>query len=70
MRVETVYIPETSKIGNTRGVLCVSSQVGCSLDCSFCLTGVSAGSQRTTHCAMQGPPCKLLGTAAGAISAA
>lgn len=32
--VETVFIPETS-----RGTLCVSSQVGCALDCSFCSTG-------------------------------
>lgn len=32
--IETVYIPE----GN-RGTLCVSSQVGCTLDCSFCATG-------------------------------
>lgn len=32
--VETVLIPEGS-----RGTLCVSSQVGCSLDCSFCSTG-------------------------------
>ncbi len=32
--VETVLIPE----GN-RGTLCVSSQVGCSLNCSFCSTG-------------------------------
>ncbi|WP_100551277.1 23S rRNA (adenine(2503)-C(2))-methyltransferase RlmN [Caedibacter taeniospiralis] len=32
--VETVYIPEDS-----RGTLCVSSQVGCSLNCSFCSTG-------------------------------
>jgi 23S rRNA (adenine2503-C2)-methyltransferase len=32
--VETVFIPD----GN-RGTLCVSSQVGCSLDCSFCSTG-------------------------------
>ena len=32
--VETVYIPE-----GDRGTLCVSSQVGCSLDCSFCSTG-------------------------------
>ena len=31
--VETVYIPE----GN-RATLCVSSQVGCALDCSFCST--------------------------------
>ncbi|MAZ66261.1 MAG: 23S rRNA (adenine(2503)-C(2))-methyltransferase RlmN [Kangiellaceae bacterium] len=32
-RVETVYIPE-----GQRGTLCVSSQVGCALDCSFCST--------------------------------
>jgi len=32
--IETVYIPE-----DDRGTLCVSSQVGCSLDCSFCATG-------------------------------
>lgn len=32
--VETVFIPE-----GERGTLCVSSQVGCSLDCSFCSTG-------------------------------
>ncbi|MBR9911202.1 MAG: 23S rRNA (adenine(2503)-C(2))-methyltransferase RlmN [Gammaproteobacteria bacterium] len=32
--IETVLIPD----GN-RGTLCVSSQVGCSLDCSFCATG-------------------------------
>ncbi len=32
-RIETVYIPEEG-----RATLCVSSQVGCSLDCSFCST--------------------------------
>lgn len=32
--VETVYIPEEN-----RGTLCVSSQVGCTLNCSFCHTG-------------------------------
>ena len=32
--VETVYIPEPK-----RGTLCVSSQVGCALNCSFCATG-------------------------------
>ena len=32
--VETVFIPE-----ETRGTLCISSQVGCSLTCSFCATG-------------------------------
>ncbi len=32
--VEIVYIPETN-----RGTLCISSQVGCTLTCSFCHTG-------------------------------
>lgn len=32
--VETVHIPE-----ETRGTLCISSQVGCTLTCSFCHTG-------------------------------
>ena len=32
--IETVFIPEAE-----RGTLCVSSQVGCALDCSFCSTG-------------------------------
>ncbi|MEE4244558.1 MAG: 23S rRNA (adenine(2503)-C(2))-methyltransferase RlmN [Kangiellaceae bacterium] len=31
--IETVYIPEKN-----RGTLCVSSQVGCALECSFCST--------------------------------
>ncbi len=32
--IETVYIPESD-----RGTLCVSSQVGCTLNCAFCHTG-------------------------------
>lgn len=32
--VETVFIPELG-----RGTLCISSQVGCALDCAFCATG-------------------------------
>ena len=32
--IETVYIPE-----NDRGTLCISSQVGCTLNCTFCHTG-------------------------------
>ena len=32
--IETVFIPEA-----TRGTLCISSQVGCALACSFCSTG-------------------------------
>ncbi|MEM7566092.1 MAG: 23S rRNA (adenine(2503)-C(2))-methyltransferase RlmN [Pseudomonadota bacterium] len=35
--VETVYIPESD-----RGTLCVSSQVGCTLNCTFCHTGTQA----------------------------
>ena len=33
--VETVYIPEED-----RGALCISSQVGCTLTCKFCYTGM------------------------------
>jgi len=33
-RIESVFIPEES-----RGTVCVSSQVGCVLDCPFCYTG-------------------------------
>ncbi len=32
--IETVFIPETN-----RGTLCISSQVGCALACTFCSTG-------------------------------
>ncbi|GGP27545.1 23S rRNA (adenine(2503)-C(2))-methyltransferase RlmN [Silvimonas amylolytica] len=32
--IETVFIPE-----DDRGTLCISSQVGCALECSFCSTG-------------------------------
>jgi 23S rRNA (adenine2503-C2)-methyltransferase len=43
--VEMVFIPES-----TRGTLCISSQVGCALDCQFCSTG-KQGFQRdlTSH---------------------
>lgn len=33
-KIETVYIPEKK-----RGTLCISSQIGCSLQCHFCATG-------------------------------
>jgi len=42
--VETVFIPETK-----RGTLCVSSQVGCALNCSFCSTGAQ-GFARNLSC--------------------
>ncbi len=32
--IETVFIP-----GDDRGTLCISSQVGCALECTFCSTG-------------------------------
>lgn len=37
-QVETVFIPDVGK----SGALCVSSQVGCTLSCSFCHTGTQA----------------------------
>lgn len=41
--VETVYIPEEG-----RGTLCVSSQVGCALNCSFCSTARQGFSRNLT----------------------
>ena len=42
--VETVFIPEPG-----RGTLCISSQVGCALDCAFCATGAQ-GFNRNLGC--------------------
>jgi 23S rRNA (adenine2503-C2)-methyltransferase len=39
VEAETVFIPE---VGGGSGALCVSSQVGCTLNCSFCHTGAQA----------------------------
>jgi 23S rRNA (adenine2503-C2)-methyltransferase len=41
--VETVFIPES-----TRGTLCISSQVGCALDCAFCATGAQGFNRNLT----------------------
>jgi 23S rRNA (adenine2503-C2)-methyltransferase len=41
--VETVFIPETS-----RGTLCISSQVGCALNCTFCSTGAQGFNRNLT----------------------
>jgi len=41
--IETVFIPET-----TRGTLCISSQVGCVLNCDFCSTGKQGFSRNLT----------------------
>ena len=41
--IETVFIPEVS-----RGTLCVSSQVGCALNCSFCSTAQQGFSRNLT----------------------
>ncbi len=40
--IECVYIPESD-----RGTLCVSSQVGCTLNCTFCHTGTHAAGRAT-----------------------
>ncbi|MCG8368915.1 MAG: radical SAM protein, partial [Proteobacteria bacterium] len=42
--IETVFIPEPG-----RGTLCISSQVGCALDCAFCATGAQ-GFNRNLAC--------------------
>ena len=47
--VETVFIPE-----KTRGTLCISSQVGCALDCSFCATGAQGFNRNLTAAEIMG----------------
>lgn len=41
--VETVFIPEPN-----RGTLCISSQIGCALNCSFCSTGAQGFNRNLT----------------------
>ena len=41
--IETVFIPEAD-----RGTLCISSQVGCAMDCSFCSTAAQGFSRHLT----------------------
>lgn len=41
--IEAVYIPESD-----RATLCISSQIGCALDCSFCATGKQGLSRNLT----------------------
>lgn len=47
--IETVFIPE-----RTRGTLCVSSQVGCALDCSFCSTAQQGFNRNLTDAEIVG----------------
>ena len=37
--IESVFIPDENHPGKPRRTLCVSSQVGCAMACTFCLTG-------------------------------
>ncbi len=47
--IETVYIPESD-----RGTLCISSQVGCTLNCSFCHTGTQRLVRNLEHAEIVG----------------
>lgn len=47
--VETVFIPEAD-----RGTLCISSQVGCALDCAFCATGAQGFNRNLTRAEIVG----------------
>ena len=50
--VETVYIPE-----DDRGTLCVSSQIGCSLACTFCSTGTQGFNRNLSTSEIIGQVC-------------
>ena len=47
--IETVFIPEPG-----RGTLCISSQVGCALDCAFCATGAQGFNRNLTSAEIVG----------------
>jgi 23S rRNA (adenine2503-C2)-methyltransferase len=51
--VETVFIPEPK-----RGTLCISSQVGCALNCSFCSTGAQGFSRNLSTSEIIGQVCQ------------
>ena len=56
--IECVFIPEAG-----RGTLCVSTQVGCALDCSFCATGREGFNRNLTTAEIIGQlwlACRLL----------
>lgn len=50
--VESVFIPEPG-----RGTLCISSQVGCALDCAFCATGAQGFNRNLTTAEIIGQVC-------------
>ena len=50
--IETVFIPEPG-----RGTLCISSQVGCALDCAFCATGAQGFNRNLTSAEIVGQVC-------------
>lgn len=57
--IETVFIPEPD-----RGTLCVSSQIGCPLDCAFCATAQQGFNRNLTVSEIIGQvwqACRLLG---------
>ena len=61
--IETVFIPESD-----RGTLCVSSQVGCALNCSFCATARQGYNRNLTNAEIVGQVWQanqLLGSPAG-----
>lgn len=64
--VETVLIPADS---GSRRTLCVSSQVGCSLDCSFCSTGKQGFQRNLTSAEIIGQVWVAQQRAGGRMSA-
>jgi 23S rRNA (adenine2503-C2)-methyltransferase len=58
-RIESVYIPDTPK-----QTFCISSQVGCAMDCDFCLTGKMGFVRNLTPAEITGQ-VRVLATASG-----
>ncbi len=60
-RIESVYIPDTPK-----QTFCISSQVGCAMDCDFCLTGKMGFVRNLTPAEITGQ-VRLLAAATGLL---
>jgi 23S rRNA (adenine2503-C2)-methyltransferase len=60
--VETVWMPESTAEGADRATICISSQIGCPVDCKFCLTALLGLERSLTAGEIVGQVLRVAGT--------
>ena len=60
--VETVWMPESAAEGADRATICISSQIGCPVDCKFCLTALLGLERSLTAGEIVGQVLRVAGT--------